>query len=50
MFLLDDDLAGRGEYAAQEETDEQAVFSAGMRETAEFVANGGEIYKTVAAD
>src|SRR5438477_2237401 len=39
------------EYAAQKEIDEQAALGMGMREKAEeFVASGGEIYQTVAAD
>ena len=39
------------EYAAQKEIDEQAALGVGMKEKAEeFVASGGEIYKTVAAD
>ncbi len=39
------------EYAAQKEIDERAALSVGMKEKAEeFVASGGEIYQTVAAD
>ena len=39
------------EYAAQKEIDEQAALEVGMKEKAEeFVAAGGEIYQTVAAD
>ena len=38
-------------YAAQKEIDEAAALSVGMKEKAEeFVASGGEIYQTVAAD
>jgi len=48
VFLLDDDLAGRGEYAAQGEIDEQAALSVGMKEKAEeFVAKGAEVYAKV---
>jgi phosphomethylpyrimidine synthase len=39
------------EYAAQKEIDEQAALGLGMKEKAEeFLATGGEIYKTAAAD
>ncbi len=39
------------EYVAQKELDEQAALGVGMNEKAEeFVAAGGEIYQTSAAD
>jgi predicted DNA-binding protein with PD1-like motif len=33
------------EYAAQKQIDEQAALGVGMKEKAEFVAAGGEIYR-----
>jgi hypothetical protein len=48
-LLLDEDHAGRDEYAAQKQIDEQAALGIGMKEKAEeFVAAGGEIYQTSA--